>query len=47
MSKTKIMKHSKDAMEMITKREIMVETGAYETVKSTPSRMDDKYAHVM
>ena len=47
MSKTKIIKTSADAMEMMIKRYLMTETGEYETVKSTPSSMDDPSTHFL
>ena len=34
-----------DTFEMMIHRDIMSETGLYETVKSNPSIMDDPYAH--
>ena len=43
---TKIFRHSEEAMVMIILRYIMLLTGAYDTVKPTPSRMDDTYADV-
>ena len=33
-------------MATMTQRDLMTEIGVYETVKSTPSRMDDPAAHV-
>ena len=36
MSKTKIVKPSADAILMMTQREIIPATGAYDTTKSTP-----------
>ena len=47
MSKTKIVKPSSDAMAMMMRRYIMPETGAYETVESTSSRMDYPSAYVI
>ena len=47
MSKTKIIKPSVDAVAMMTQREQIPVTGAYETVKSTPSNIDDPSVHVM
>ena len=46
MSKTKIMRPSVDAISMIMQRERMPSTGYYDTVKSTPSSMDDPSAQV-
>ena len=40
-------KLSSDAMLMMIQRDLMAETGVYDTVNSTPSSMDDPYAHVM
>ena len=45
--KKKIIRTSADAIEMIMRREWMPSTGAYETLKSTPSIMDDQSEHVM
>ena len=47
MSKTKIMRPSADVITVIMQREQMPATGLYDTVKSTPSSMDDPYAHVI
>ena len=47
MSKTKIIKPYKDEMSMMMRRDLISETGAYETVKSTNSSMDDTCAHVI
>ena len=47
MSKTKIVKYSAYEMAMMIWREIIAETGVYETVKSTPSSMDDPSVHVL
>ena len=47
MSKTKRIKTSTNAMAVMMQRERMPETGAYETVKSTPSSMDYPSSHVM
>ena len=47
MSKTKIMRPSADAVDMIMQRDRMTATGAYDTVNSTPSNMDDPYAYVL
>ena len=32
---------------MMIRRDLMPATGTYETVKSTHSRMDDPYTHVL
>ena len=48
MSETRIIRPSAYAIEMMTQRErIPLATGEYDTVKSTTSRMDDKYTHVL
>ena len=47
MSKTKIIRPSADAILMNTQKDWMPATSAYDTVNSTPSRMDDPYAHVL
>ena len=47
MYKTKIINPSENTMEMMTQREQMTDTGVYETVESTPSRMDDTYVNVL
>ena len=47
MSETKIIRPSADEIAMMTQRDWMSATGAYKTVKSTPSRMDYPYSHVM
>ena len=47
MPKTKIIKASEDAIEMMTQREQMSYSGAYETAKSTNSSMDVPYENVM
>ena len=47
MYKTKIIKPSADAMEMMIQRELVTETGAYETVKSTTSIIDDTSANAL
>ena len=47
MSKTKIMRPSIDAIAVIIQRERMPAKGAYDTVKSTPSIVDDPYEHVI
>ena len=47
MSKTRIIKPSADAMVKMMRRVKIPETVAYETVKSTTSRMDYPYAHVL
>ena len=41
MSKTRTIKTDSDAMVMMTQRDIIPITCAYETVKPTPSSMDD------
>ena len=47
MSGTKIIKPYVDKISMIMRRDHMPETGAYDTVKSTPSSMDDPSVHVL
>ena len=47
MSKTKIMRPSAYPIATITRRERIPATGAYDTVKSTTSSMDDLSAHVL
>ena len=47
MSKTKIIKPYEYAMTMIMQIYLMPSTGDYDTVKSTPSDMDDPSAHVL
>ena len=47
MSNAKRIKPSTYAIAMMMRKYIMPATGAYETVKSTTSSMDDTYAHVM
>ena len=47
MSNTKIINPSADAITTMTRSEWIPATGAYETVKSTPSSMDDQSAHVL
>ena len=47
ISYTKIMRSSVEAVAMIIQRERMTATGSYDTVNSTPSSMDDPYAHVL
>ena len=47
MSKTKIIRPSSDVMAVVIQREKIPATGAYETLKSTPSSMDDISAHVL
>ena len=47
ISKTKIISPSEDSIEIMMQRERIPATGAYDTVKSTPSIMDDPYAHVL
>ena len=46
-SNTNIMRPYAEAIAMIMHRERMPATGAYNTLKSTPSIMDDPYAHVL
>ena len=41
------MKNSVDSIFMIMQRERMTDPGAYDTVKSTTSSIDDPYAHVL
>ena len=41
------MRLSADAIAMIIQRESMTATGAYDIVKSTTSRMDDPFVHVL
>ena len=36
-----------DAISMMIQKYIMPATGAYDTLKENPSRMDDPYAHVL
>ena len=43
----KIVRPSADAISMMMQRERMTETGAYETVKSTTSRIDDTSANAL
>ena len=47
MSKTKIIKPSEYAMEMIMQIDLMPSTGDYDTVKSNPSSMDDPYENFL
>ena len=47
MSKTNKMRPSADEISMIMRRSRISYIGAYDTVKSTPSIMDDPYAHVI
>ena len=47
ISKTKTINPSADAIIMVIQREWIPDTGVYDTVKSTPSIMDDTFAHVM
>ena len=47
MSKTKIMRPSEDAIDMMMKMDQIPATDAYDTVKSTTSIMDDTYEHVI
>ena len=46
MSKKKRIKPYEYAMTMMMQRYVMPATGAYETVKSTTSSMDDTSAHI-
>ena len=46
MSYTKIINPLEDAIEMVMKGQRIPATGAYETVNSTPSSVDEKSAHV-
>ena len=41
------MRPSAETISVIIQREKMPYTGAYGTVNSTPSSMDDPYAHVL
>ena len=45
MSKTKIMRTYVDAILIMMQRNPMPSTGSYDTVKLTPSSMDDPSAH--
>ena len=47
MSKIKIINPSSYEIAMMTRIYLMPATGAYETVKSTPSRMEDKLSTVI
>ena len=47
MSKSKIIRHYTDAILIMIQIEWMTATGVHETVKSTPSSMDDKSANVL
>ena len=47
MFKTKIMRPSADTIATVMKMERIPATGAYDTVKSTTSIMDDPSAHVL
>ena len=49
MPKTKIMMPSvdADAIAMMSQRELVPATDAYETANSTPSIMDEPYVHVL
>ena len=42
----KIMRSSAESIVIIMQRERMSDTGAYDTVESTTSSMDDTYSHV-
>ena len=41
------MRHSEDEIAMIMIMEWMPDTGEYDTVRSTPPRMDDQSAHFL
>ena len=47
MSKTKITRPSVDTITIIMQTERIPDTGAYDTLKPTPSSMDDTSAHVI
>ena len=47
MSKTTIIKPYADTKDVMVQMEKMSVTGAYETVKSNNSSIDDLYAHVL
>ena len=47
MSKTRMIKTSLDLLDMVMQGEKIPSTGAYDTVKSTSSSMNDTYAHVL
>ena len=47
MYNTKIIRRYTDAIVMMMQRERMAATGAYDTVNSTPSIMDDISTHVL
>ena len=47
MSKTNIMIYSSEAIDMIIRRYQVPAIGVYDTVKSTPSRMDYPSANVL
>ena len=47
MSKTKIIRSYEDAISLIIRRERMPYTGAYDTVRSTTSIMNDPSEHVL
>ena len=47
MSKKKIIKSSADAMAMMTWRDLIPTTGAYDTGKSPPSSTDNPYVQVL
>ena len=47
MSKTKNIKPYADAMAMMVRRDLIPETDVYETLESTPSRMDDSSSHLI
>ena len=47
MSNKKIIKPTAKELTMMIQRDIMPTNGAYKKFKSTPSHMDDTYAHVL
>ena len=47
MSKSKIIRHYTDAILIMIQIEWMSATGVYETVKLTPSSMDNKSTNVL
>ena len=47
MSNKKIIKPYEDAMTIIMQIDLMPSTGDYDTLNSSPSRMDDPSAHVL
>ena len=46
MSKIKMIRPSADAIVVMIRRELMKNTGTYDTVNSNTSRMDDTSEHV-